>query len=388
MSAGARPAIEPLEARLCLSGTSSVARTDGVIDKMTQLSGNAEINGVNYGLSIKSLNGSAINPAVPTWLMIPGLDETPADMNSVGHAIAAADKGVQVLVLNWSDLADKTVDVKVIIIDYQAPNPFPVEDAVPAVGAWAEGAMAGAGFDLADLNIVGHSYGAYVGEEMAMDAPHGINAIVALDPGQDFNQPGVFSAFKSNLEQQLPTLGVGTSAAQAYTTAEGKAGTPFFVNTLNFQTDTQHSWAFYADDSFGDAAEAATAAEAFSVFEPSFSNGSLIDVPLVTSFPDFNNQVEANDNTVKMFANLINDSVKGKNATDLFTLNNLLDGASQPWKADQISAGPPLEFDSKPIVAVEPAQMFDAEFITSSDGIDLKTLTYVDMGDVTVTDKI
>jgi pimeloyl-ACP methyl ester carboxylesterase len=375
---GSTAIVERLEARVFLSAGGPMA----------ELSGSAVINGRSYNLSIKPFGASTINPDAQTWLVIHGTDETPSDMDSICRAIAATESGEQILTLNWSSVADKTVDVKVLLFDYQAPNPFPVEDAVPSVGAWAEQALASAGFNLAQLNIVGHSYGAYVGEEIAMDAPSGINTIVALDPGQDMNEASVFAALKSNLETELPALGIGASAAQSYNEAQARAGAPFFVNTLNFQTDTKNSWAFYADDSFGDAAEAATAAQAFSVDEPGFSNGPLIAVPLVTSLFNSDDQDGAHDNLIKIFANLIKAAAKGSNASDLFSLENLLDDAPGPWKPDQIPGGPPTKFGSESLIAVEPARMFDAEITTTSDGVDLKTLGYIDSGGDKLTFKI
>ena len=344
----------------------------------TELASDLEINGVPYFVSIERTQSSdnTINNSIPTWLVIHGLISSPSAMAHIDRAISKTESGDQVLTLDWSLVADQYIDVNLGKFDYPNifPNPFPVEDAVPAVGKWAEAAMALAGFDLSKLNIVGHSYGAYVGEEIAMNAPAGINTIIALDPGQDVNDPPIFSALKKRAKADDSTIGIQYAAK--LNQAQQAAPMPFSVNlNINFSANTKNSWAFYGEDSFGDAATAATAKQAFAINELGNSDGPILYgyTFLIVPSQSAPSQANAHENIINIFANIL---LGTGPIGELFSLGNLLDGDDGPWEPDQFEAGPPTEALLPPIEP--PVQLFNAVLTTTFDGTDLAKMVYID----------
>src|SRR6185295_15985755 len=64
-------------------------------------------------------------------------------------------------------------------------NPFAAEDSIVPAAQWAASALTRYGFSGTNLNLVGHSFGSYVADEIAQRIPGGVNALVTLDPAAD-----------------------------------------------------------------------------------------------------------------------------------------------------------------------------------------------------------
>jgi pimeloyl-ACP methyl ester carboxylesterase len=112
------------------------------------------------------------------------------------------------------------------------------ENYIIPVATWAATALGTYGLSSAELNLAGHSWGAYVATELAerMPAIEGasgglVNTILALDPAADY---------------------------------PGGSYNPTATNEVNFSRNSNFSWAFFATGgTYGSAATAKTADEAF-----------------------------------------------------------------------------------------------------------------------------
>jgi len=113
--------------------------------------------------------GLPVDNSVPSWLLIHGWNSSPARFDDLADAIYAESAGDQVLTLDWSEAAD-------------SPWPWHVEGHILDVAIWAADALTAYGFTGTLLNLVGHSFGAYVAAEMAERVTGGVNTIVGLDP--------------------------------------------------------------------------------------------------------------------------------------------------------------------------------------------------------------
>jgi pimeloyl-ACP methyl ester carboxylesterase len=186
---------------------------------------------------------NAIDPTKRTWVVIHGRKNS-RDSDSITNAtqeLLLKQPGDQVLTLDWSQgaYAENTFD-------------FDGEDAIQSVGIWAASALSGAGFTGLQLNLVGHSWGSYVADELAERMPGGVNTIVALDAAENaafgydpedpdqvnFARDSVFSwAFHSS------TLGSGespTTADEAFVVTGGR-------DALNAHSDVVFLFAYLLD---------------------------------------------------------------------------------------------------------------------------------------------
>src|SRR5437870_4402213 len=109
-------------------------------------------------LTIQPLDGPAhdIDPNATTWLVVHGRNSSPADLAGLARAVAAALPGEQVLTLDWSEAARSPL-----------LDPARGERFIKPVAQWAAAALGADGFAGARLNLVGHSWGAYVSDELA-----------------------------------------------------------------------------------------------------------------------------------------------------------------------------------------------------------------------------
>ncbi len=130
-----------------------------------------DIGGDTFNLSLTQANGSstAIIPTRETWVVIHGWLSSPKATQRLANAIQSASRRIQVLQLNWSEVAK---DV----------NPFTVIFNVPDVGQWAADKLTSWGIAGSSINLVGHSYGGYMTDIIARDISGGVDRIVALDP--------------------------------------------------------------------------------------------------------------------------------------------------------------------------------------------------------------
>ncbi|MEZ0264269.1 MAG: pre-peptidase C-terminal domain-containing protein [Phycisphaerae bacterium] len=130
-----------------------------------------DIDGDDVTLSLTNASGLAtpIDPNRETWVTIHGWLGSPIAMADIAHSIDAASRHVQVLQLDWSSVAS---DV----------NPFNVVFAIADVGEWAANKLESWGIPGSNINLVGHSYGGYMTDEIARNVTGGVDRIVALDP--------------------------------------------------------------------------------------------------------------------------------------------------------------------------------------------------------------
>ncbi len=137
-----------------------------------QLSGT--VNGNPTDLTRADFPGAVFDRGARTWLLIHGRASTPAVLGELVQAVHAVRPADQILTLDWSSLAAATNDLD-----------FSGQDAIRPVGKWAAGALIAYGLPAVQLNLVGHSWGADVADELARSlvASHKgkVQSMVALD---------------------------------------------------------------------------------------------------------------------------------------------------------------------------------------------------------------
>jgi pimeloyl-ACP methyl ester carboxylesterase len=191
---------------------------------------------VSYGTGSKSVairpylgGGTPIFDDRPTWIVIHGRNSSPSVSYLAGlsSAIDGFSTTDQVLVLDWSAAAAS------------GWIGGAGENYIIPVGTWMAGKLSSYGLAPDELNLVGHSWGAYVAAETAerVPAPAGttpqVNSIVALDPAADY---------------------------------PGGSYNPTSAGQVNFARNSRISWAFYATGGlYGSATTAATAHESIVV---------------------------------------------------------------------------------------------------------------------------
>ena len=220
----------------------------------TSLSGTVTYNGKSRSVSIRSFtSGAGILDNVATWIVIHGRNSSPSSSNLVQLATAldARFSNDQLLVLDWSSAAASGL--------FGGAG----ENYIKPVAAWASSALTVYGLMPDELNLVGHSWGAYVAAELAElepalgTIPHGVNSIVALDPATDY---------------------------------PGGSYNPTASGEVNFARNSHFSWSFYAYGGlFGSATTAQTAHESFVVTGTDHSKlanvvGNLVTVNFAGQF--------------------------------------------------------------------------------------------------------
>lgn len=197
----------------------------------TSLEGIVSYQGHPQAVAIRTYLGGTepILKDVPTWLVIHGRNSEPSSPNLVQleAVLDAVRSGDQVLVLDWRGAAAS------------GALGGAGENYIKPVATWAAGALSGYGFVGEHLNVVGHSWGAYVGAELAermpasLGLPGEVNSIIAVDPAIDY---------------------------------PGGSYNPLARGEVNFARNSKFSWAFYAGGGvFGSATTAGTADESFVV---------------------------------------------------------------------------------------------------------------------------
>jgi pimeloyl-ACP methyl ester carboxylesterase len=199
-----------------------------------------------------------------TWVVIHGWNGQPSDLSRLTDAIEGYSKRDQVLVLDWSRAA-------------AAPDPFDAFTWIDDAGAFAAQKLEGFGLSASRINLVGHSFGAYVAAETAGGLHNGANVIVALDPA---------------------------------------ASVPFY----NFRANSRYSLGLVGSV-LGSESRAATADDAFRV-----NAGSGF---------------AAHTNIVDLYASMVaeNNTSNPDHVSKLFSLDRLNAGASRPWDRNAFSGG-------------------------------------------------
>jgi len=141
--------------------------------------------------------------------MIHGWLGSPAAMHPIGQAIDAASRHNQVLEVDWSAAAGDA-------------NPVTVITRVPDVAASVAKKLTDWGIPHAQINLVGHSYGGYMTDQVAKRISGGVDRIVALDPatlslgGVDFSG----TDYAAHSRFSLAFVGSDYATASAATTAD------------------------------------------------------------------------------------------------------------------------------------------------------------------------
>jgi hypothetical protein len=243
---------------------------------------------------IERSSGGLIDPNATTWLLIHGRNESPTDMSLVMSALHAARPGDQVLTLNWSDAASVTNTV----------TDFTEQDWIPWVAKWAANELSGYGFSGSKLNVVGHSWGADVADELGkqfiVDKQGKLNSLVALDPARGLPATTTFFSF----------------AGKSYGLHGGSNYNQDTPGEINFSAVARYSWAFRSS-TFGSVTSPATATDAFSVI-------------IKPTPPPW----DAHNLAIDVFAKLIQ---SGGLIGPFFPLERLLgtDAVGTPWVANQ-----------------------------------------------------
>jgi hypothetical protein len=152
------------------------------------------------------------NPAQQTWIVIHGRSSsrysapTP-NIPRLASAILTRRPDDQVLTLDWSGPATP-----------QSGFLFLEEDWIQPVAAWAANALLAYGFAASNINLVGHSWGGNMTDELA-ERLGGVNTIFAIDPAR--NGGGVYN----------PNANFGTPTAE-----------------IDFARHSSFSWAFFSRD--------------------------------------------------------------------------------------------------------------------------------------------
>ncbi|MEX2490898.1 MAG: putative Ig domain-containing protein, partial [Nitrospirales bacterium] len=247
---------------------------------------------------IRTADGSAIDPEKNTWLLIHGLADNSDSWFGNNklldfHAMLKMQRpDDQILVLDWRDGSGNTRDgvsnwVEAAL-NWVDDKLFRAESFIKPTGVKAAEALWSAGFRGANLNIIGHSFGANMGDELAEKMKHlggggenaKVNTMVALDP-----------------------------ARNAYSS--------YFPKTdINFKDHFRYSWAFHSSW-FGSEDSPSTAHEAFLMPSPFWKE----NVPSITSIP-------LHTLPRNIFARLQYDN---DGISNYFKLSRLLQRSSGPW---------------------------------------------------------
>jgi pimeloyl-ACP methyl ester carboxylesterase len=236
------------------------------------------------------------DPSRRTWLVIHGRDSKAADMADVSDAIRHRMPNDQVLTLDWEDAADD--------------GWFDGENWIEPVGKAAAGLLEGLGFNPKNLNIVGHSWGSYVADELAQ-AMGDVNLIVALDPPKD------------------------TWGSISYNSVD--------YQTIDFFAHATFSVAFHSSV-WGSTRTSTLAHESF-----------------VVAFPQTMDQSKRHSKIKDFFAGTVLNGTVG-DVSNLFSPQRMATRTWGPWKQNTIS----LDYDGDGLPPTQP--VFEAVVGTNADG--------------------
>jgi pimeloyl-ACP methyl ester carboxylesterase len=215
-----------------------------------------------------------IDSAKTTWIVIHGWrsDSNDIMIREMAQALVQSRPNDQVLTLDWGSIAQSGL-----------LDPWAAAAGIVPTGSWAAAALTREGFSGHQINLVGHSFGSYIANEIAKNFPSKINSIVALDPAAN--------AVSSQYD-------------------------PVSNGNVNFSRNTDWSWAFHSS-SLGNEYTPVTASEAF-IFDSGLWPKGAHSLPL------------------KAFAQMIMNPQDPLNF--LFSIDNLLDKTYGPWVSDKKSS--------------------------------------------------
>lgn len=240
-----------------VAGNVNIASTEQFVAATNILHGLATENGRKTPVSISRTDGGLIDPNATTWLLIHGRGGSPAVMSPIANALAPRNE--QILTVNWSAGAS----YKNLYTDFTG------QDWIKPVAVWSAEQLRSYGFTPSELNIIGHSWGADVGDELAgrllQDGLGKVQSIVALDAAR-----GVPPTVKLPATELLPLFGL-PSLPITITVKGGKTYDQDNPGEIDFAAHANVSWAFRLS-ALGSAVSPSTAAEAFAVNFPASSN--------------------------------------------------------------------------------------------------------------------
>ena len=280
----------------------------------------------SYTVSLQRTDGGLIQSNVPTFILIHGWNSDPnAAFGASGGALqtelnrlSSAQGHYQILTLDWHEGANYLYQsIPYFNGGVPSPNPVPAQYRIDPVANWAASALKGL-FSGQNLNFIGHSYGAYIADDIAASFGR-VNTIVALDPAL-LTDPR---------------------------------------HTASFQDHSNWSWAFHDGNasSVGNANTPTTANEAFDVV----GSGNLVPT-------------SGHHGTIDVFTNLISDPQFSQS----FSLNNLLADATyhgrvlaEPWTSDK--------FNDRGAIT---SGKYEAVTYAGQDGYTASSLAFVDAGNI------
>jgi pimeloyl-ACP methyl ester carboxylesterase len=131
--------------------------------------------------------GQPIDPTKNTWVIIHGWNSSRSKPNirKLVDSVIATRPEDQVVTLDWSSLAETGVvnlfDV-LLTLDVKSAVRAAAKGISPT-GKWAAAILKHYGFQAGKINIIGHSFGCYVADQIADNyQPEKLRSIVALDP--------------------------------------------------------------------------------------------------------------------------------------------------------------------------------------------------------------
>jgi hypothetical protein len=287
-----------------LAGDLDAGSTQRFIAATNVLHGFATGNGRRTPVAIARTDGGLIDPNATSWVLIHGRGDTPAALAPIADALATQDD--QILTINWSAGASYKNEY----------TDFTGQDLIKPVGVWSAEALRSYGFASGELNIIGHSWGADVGDELAgrlvQDGLGKVQSIVALDAAR-----GVPATLKLPGSEVLPSFGL-PSLPITIALKGGKTYNQDNRGEIDFAADANVSWSFRMSV-LGSAIAPSTASEAFAV-----------------DFPSSTNPIDEHDDAIGFFASLLLDD---NPATAYFSPGRLLGtvNSADPWKPNQFS---------------------------------------------------
>lgn len=247
-------------------------------------------------VDITRAGGGPIDPSDTTWIVIHGRDESSLsdDIITLASAVVAERPDDQVLTLDWK----RGAAPKSFLTDFTG------QDWTQAVGIAAGIALQSYGFSGSSLNLIGHSWGAYVATNLAQQFGT-VNSILALDPAR-----------------YVPTSGLLGSALGIIHVHGGTYNT----DSINFSTVSKVSWAFRSSV-YGSPVTPGTASRAVEA-----NVGPFL-------------AVSAHTNVVYLLAAMLTNDANssGDKASEDFALEHLENDDTEPWGSatfpDNIDSG-------------------------------------------------
>jgi pimeloyl-ACP methyl ester carboxylesterase len=146
------------------------------------------------------------------WFVFHGLAMSKDDMQPIGAAVQAQIPDAQVLLVDWSALADPSV---ANTVRKQLDNAWATAD-------WVAAKVKALGMPSSRVNMIGFSMGGQAEDRLALDLKKRsaqVNRIIAIDP----SAPGVTVTASGHKIRQIPTFADESAYSIAFSGADGPA---------------------------------------------------------------------------------------------------------------------------------------------------------------------